>query len=331
MVEPETVFRAAAFLAGAAGDAVGGPCSTRPASACTRPGRGPPADLGFAGPGRPGRPRTRRRRWTGFAAGRPVHYNGWWFFAFPLAAVDRVGLPLPLFIRGDDVEYGLRLLGPGCRRRGPRGGSVARAVLPQDRRVAAVLRPAEHAGPDGPAVRGRPGAVARVFLARLIGRLLCSTTPRPGCCAGRWRTSAGGRGWSRAPPGGPPGGAGRAGRGGPGELPAAGPPPAWAEVAPPASRAGRAWLRPGRWSGRWSAAARPPGHPRGWPSARPAGWWTLGRADVVAVEARYGERCGCSAGTGAFVRLLGRGLRAAARLYRRHPAVAAAWGPPRPG
>ena len=29
--------------------------------------------------------------------------------AYHLALVEKVGLPLPVFIRGDDVEYGLRL------------------------------------------------------------------------------------------------------------------------------------------------------------------------------------------------------------------------------
>ncbi len=38
-----------------------------------------------------------------------VHYNGWWFCGYPLALIRRVGLPLPCFIRGDDVEFGLRL------------------------------------------------------------------------------------------------------------------------------------------------------------------------------------------------------------------------------
>ena len=28
-----------------------------------------------------------------------THYNAWWFFAFPLRLVDKVGLPMPLFIR----------------------------------------------------------------------------------------------------------------------------------------------------------------------------------------------------------------------------------------
>ncbi len=47
------------------------------------------------------------------ALGRPepMHYNGWWFFALPLALLEEAGLPLPCFIRGDDVEYGLRLHG----------------------------------------------------------------------------------------------------------------------------------------------------------------------------------------------------------------------------
>ncbi len=39
----------------------------------------------------------------------PIHYNGWWCCGFPLALIRQVGLPLPCFIRGDDVELGLRL------------------------------------------------------------------------------------------------------------------------------------------------------------------------------------------------------------------------------
>lgn len=38
-----------------------------------------------------------------------IDYNAWWFFATPLAVVRRLGLPMPMFIRGDDIEYGLRL------------------------------------------------------------------------------------------------------------------------------------------------------------------------------------------------------------------------------
>jgi galactofuranosylgalactofuranosylrhamnosyl-N-acetylglucosaminyl-diphospho-decaprenol beta-1,5/1,6-galactofuranosyltransferase len=44
----------------------------------------------------------------------PMHYSGWWFFGLPLALLDEAGLPLPCFIRGDDVEYGVRLHGMGA-------------------------------------------------------------------------------------------------------------------------------------------------------------------------------------------------------------------------
>ena len=39
----------------------------------------------------------------------PVQYNAWWYCCLPLAEVREQGLPLPLFIKTDDVEYGLRL------------------------------------------------------------------------------------------------------------------------------------------------------------------------------------------------------------------------------
>ncbi len=38
-----------------------------------------------------------------------VDFCGWWFFCFPRQALEVSGLPLPLFLRGDDAEYGLRL------------------------------------------------------------------------------------------------------------------------------------------------------------------------------------------------------------------------------
>ncbi len=42
-------------------------------------------------------------------------YNGWWFFAVAANDIARVGLPLPCFIRGDDIEYGIRLRQGGVR------------------------------------------------------------------------------------------------------------------------------------------------------------------------------------------------------------------------
>jgi galactofuranosylgalactofuranosylrhamnosyl-N-acetylglucosaminyl-diphospho-decaprenol beta-1,5/1,6-galactofuranosyltransferase len=38
-----------------------------------------------------------------------IDYGAWWCFAIHSETVREAGLPLPLFIRGDDCEYGLRL------------------------------------------------------------------------------------------------------------------------------------------------------------------------------------------------------------------------------
>ncbi len=38
----------------------------------------------------------------------PIMYGAWWCFCLPLSDVDEFGLPLPLFIKFDDVEYGMR-------------------------------------------------------------------------------------------------------------------------------------------------------------------------------------------------------------------------------
>jgi galactofuranosylgalactofuranosylrhamnosyl-N-acetylglucosaminyl-diphospho-decaprenol beta-1,5/1,6-galactofuranosyltransferase len=37
-------------------------------------------------------------------------YNGWWMCLFPREVVEKVGLPLPLFLKCDDAEYSLRAL-----------------------------------------------------------------------------------------------------------------------------------------------------------------------------------------------------------------------------
>ena len=37
-----------------------------------------------------------------------VDYSAWWYTCLPLSVVNDENLPLPIFIRGDDVEYGLR-------------------------------------------------------------------------------------------------------------------------------------------------------------------------------------------------------------------------------
>ena len=40
-----------------------------------------------------------------------AEYGAWWCFMLPLEDTDRFGLPLPLFIKFDDVEYGMRTTG----------------------------------------------------------------------------------------------------------------------------------------------------------------------------------------------------------------------------
>lgn len=38
----------------------------------------------------------------------PHQYSGWWFCCIPMTVVREDNLPLPLFVRGDDVEYSIR-------------------------------------------------------------------------------------------------------------------------------------------------------------------------------------------------------------------------------
>ena len=42
-----------------------------------------------------------------------VDYNGWWMCLIPRAVADRIGMPLPVFIKWDDAEYGLRAFAAG--------------------------------------------------------------------------------------------------------------------------------------------------------------------------------------------------------------------------
>ena len=111
ITEPESVFRAAAFQSLAIEDmGVGGQMLDllRPKEVYESGALVDPPSLGVKTP-------IHRLHAEASASMTPflevsyIHYNAWWFFAFPLRLVDRVGLPLPLFIRGDDVEFGYRL------------------------------------------------------------------------------------------------------------------------------------------------------------------------------------------------------------------------------
>lgn len=39
---------------------------------------------------------------------RDNQYAAWWYCCIPLQRVEKIGLPLPVFIKGDDIEYSLR-------------------------------------------------------------------------------------------------------------------------------------------------------------------------------------------------------------------------------
>jgi len=41
----------------------------------------------------------------------PIDYLGWWYCAFPCSVISKIGYPLPLFVKEDDVEYGIRYNG----------------------------------------------------------------------------------------------------------------------------------------------------------------------------------------------------------------------------
>ncbi|RZU33026.1 glycosyltransferase [Blastococcus saxobsidens] len=42
-----------------------------------------------------------------------VDYNGWWMCLIPRTVADSIGMPLPVFIKWDDAEYGLRAFASG--------------------------------------------------------------------------------------------------------------------------------------------------------------------------------------------------------------------------
>lgn len=56
-----------------------------------------------------------------FHALQRADFNGWWMCLIPLHLVRRVGLSLPLFLKGDDVEFALRARENGVRTVSPSG------------------------------------------------------------------------------------------------------------------------------------------------------------------------------------------------------------------
>ncbi len=54
-----------------------------------------------------------RSQLTEFEKAPDGNYNGWFICCFPRSAFDKHGLPLPVFVRSDDCEFGLRLCSRG--------------------------------------------------------------------------------------------------------------------------------------------------------------------------------------------------------------------------
>ncbi|MBP0495308.1 glycosyltransferase [Pararoseomonas indoligenes] len=110
-LEPESLRRAAAFFSIARpGLALGGQMldGLRPTRLYEAGANIDPATW-YLRPQLPDHPLAARRDLDAFLAPASMHYNGWWFFGLPLEMLRQAGLPLPCFIRGDDVEYGRRL------------------------------------------------------------------------------------------------------------------------------------------------------------------------------------------------------------------------------
>lgn len=39
-----------------------------------------------------------------------ANFNAWWYACMPVSSVEKYGLPFPFFVKGDDIEYGLRAM-----------------------------------------------------------------------------------------------------------------------------------------------------------------------------------------------------------------------------
>ena len=101
-----------------------------------------------------------------------VDYNAWWMCLIPRAVAEDLGLPLPLFIKWDDAEYGLRARAPRLPHgHGARHRDLAHVVPGEGRhqRLAGLLPLPQPARRGGAARPGRPDA-------------RCSPTPSSAPC-----------------------------------------------------------------------------------------------------------------------------------------------------
>jgi galactofuranosylgalactofuranosylrhamnosyl-N-acetylglucosaminyl-diphospho-decaprenol beta-1,5/1,6-galactofuranosyltransferase len=330
-LEPESVFRAAAFLSLAREEvAVGGPMldMLRPLDVHTAGSLVHARTLTVRSPVHQHSVRTPAGLHP-FLRLAYTHYNAWWFFACPLRVIDRVGLPLPLFLRGDDAEFGCRLLAAGIPTATVPGFSVWHEPLdvkegdwqPYYNLRNLLVLTALHS----PLRRGR---LLVQLLRRLVSALLVHDYGKATLfCEAVEDFRRGPRVIESDPrrvhdkllaiqrrlqdqtlPL-------RASLLVPRRAPC--PPPGWRR---PLLMARCLWHQLTRRSPR--AGAPPEEAFRG----GDAGWWSVGMGDVAAVEDWYADRYRIVRRSRKhFVRLLARGVTAAVRLCCRHERVGAAW------
>ena len=92
-----------------------------------------------------------------------VDYNAWWMCLIPRVVAEDLGLPLPLFIKWDDAEYGLRARGAGLPDGDGAGHRDLAHVVPGEgrhQRLAGLLPLPQPAGGGGDARAGRPEGAA---------------------------------------------------------------------------------------------------------------------------------------------------------------------------
>ena len=106
-----------------------------------------------------------------------VDYNGWWMCLIPTTVIREIGLSLPLFIKWDDAEYGLRAKDARLPHGLPaRLGRLARVLDRQGRprRLAGLLpraQPARHDAAPQPVRARRPRAARIVSSGRQAPRV----------------------------------------------------------------------------------------------------------------------------------------------------------------